>query len=296
MIKFAIGVVVLSVLSAHALDSLADYHGGDEISSFSDGEESSPTTSRVTDLSSGKTGRLVYPMQYEEFDGRGTLSVPEGSTGKVPAMIIVHGSGGLGYRERSWESFLRRHGFATMVIDYFGPRGVTKNSRFQPVPALDVMAALKILATHPQIDPQRIGAIGFSRGGNMVIKTANMDATWVGHTLAAHVALYAPCVTIALTSSGRSGAPILILIGSKDSYSDVRTCVAEVDMAKKQDNRDVNLKIYEGAYHGWDGDYSGIWYHPALKKSFEFREDAEVTKQSRQDVLEFLNMVLKPSG
>ncbi|HMX16934.1 MAG TPA: hypothetical protein PK375_11630 [Rhodocyclaceae bacterium] len=31
--------------------------------------------------------------------------------------------------------------------------------------------------------------------------------------------------------------------------------------------RDLTLRIYEGARHGWNGEYTGVWFHRALNTS-----------------------------
>ena len=252
-------------------------------------------TTRVTDLSKGQTGSIAYPSSFEEFALVGELLLPEGVVGKVPAMILVHGSGGRGYREQTWGAFFRGQGIATMAIDYFGPRGVTKHSSDQPSPAVDITDALKILATHPKIDAKRIGAMGYSRGAGMTINAAGLGANMGGgHTLAAHVALYPVCQRVSIGSGG-SGAPILILVGTKDSYTKPEYCQK---LAKDgiEAGRDVTVKVYEGAYHGWDGDYSGTWYHAAAKVMAEFQTSPAVTRQSRADVMKFLNRILKPGS
>jgi dienelactone hydrolase len=78
--------------------------------------------------------------------------------------------------------------------------GRTGTIAFEASPAADVagaLAALRLLATHPSIDPSRIGVIGFSRGGSAAINSAlepirhaiiNEDLRF-----AAHVALYPGC-------------------------------------------------------------------------------------------------------
>ena len=71
--------------------------------------------------------------------------------------------GGRGCSEQTWGAFLRGQGIATMAIDYFGPRGVIKNSSELSAPAIDIVDALKVIAFDPRIDAKRIGVMGYSR-------------------------------------------------------------------------------------------------------------------------------------
>ena len=51
---------------------------------------------------------------------------PDG-VGPFPAIVVVHSCGGINERSRYWtEEFLKR-GYVVLVIDSFGPRGVTTN-------------------------------------------------------------------------------------------------------------------------------------------------------------------------
>ncbi|MCH7936345.1 MAG: dienelactone hydrolase family protein [Proteobacteria bacterium] len=245
-----------------------------------------------TPLSGGDTGDVEYPNLMGDLELEGELELPDKMTGKVPAMIIAHGSAGIDDRENDWADFLRANGIASFVIDYFGPRGIDRYSSKQPMPTTDVILALKILSTHPKIDPDRIGVIGFSRGAHLAVHSANLDASWGGgHALAAHVGLYPICQRISVTEGG-SEAPILVLIGTKDSYTKPEYCERFAKNAKGE-GRDVKVIVYEGAYHGWDGSFSGSWYHAAARTQVEFQTDYEITKKSRKDVLEFLKGPLK---
>jgi len=55
----------------------------------------------------------------------------------------------------------------------------------------------------------------------------------------------------------------------------------------------VTLKVYEGAWHGWDGDYSGDFNHRALNRTYRLQPDAAVTAMSQADVMAFLQPLLK---
>ena len=55
----------------------------------------------------------------------------------------------------------------------------------------------------------------------------------------------------------------------------------------------ATLTVYEGAHHGWDGDYMGLWFHPALGRSYYMAPNQAVTERSRRDVLSFLQRVMK---
>jgi len=247
---------------------------------------------KKTPLSGGDTGDVEYPNIMGDVTLEGELELPEKISGKVPAMIIAHGSAGIDDRENDWAKFFRANGIASFVIDYFGPRGIDKHSSRQPTPTTDVTEALKILSTHPKIDPDRIGVIGFSRGAHLAVMSASLGASMGGgHAFAAHVGLYPVCQRISVGSGG-SEAPVLVLIGTKDSYTKPKYCHRFASNAKDA-GRDVKVIVYEGAYHAWDGSFSGSWYHAAAKTQVEFQTDYEITKKSRKDVLEFLKGPLK---
>jgi dienelactone hydrolase len=248
---------------------------------------------RVNDLRQGEVGWVTYPSSIERIDLRGELRLPGDSAAKLPAMVIVHGSGGLDQRNDNWAAFLRKEGFATFQFDYFGPRGVTSQSRVQPIPTFDAYDALRLLATHPRIDAARIGIIGFSRGGDLVLSAVSTPANLAGpHHFAAHVALYPACWLHRLNAPEGSGSPVLILSGTSDEIAPPLACEGLVDNGRAA-GRDATLITYEGAHHAWDSGYTGTRYQPSIGRSYSIVADSEITERSHKDVLAFLRRVMK---
>lgn len=240
---------------------------------------------KVTDLRNGNTGLLSYPSSVDNITLRGHLILPQNAAGRVPAMVVAHGSGGPGRREDEWSRFLAEHGIAAFRVDYFGPRNIHAQSKFQPVPHHDANDALSLLKTHPRIDPERIGIIGFSRGAAIALHAANTEG------FAAHVGLYPVCGAVGIYNRVAS-APALVLIGGRDELVPVFSCEVLVDSARRL-GRQVDLKVYPTAYHAWDGDYSGVFYHVAINRSYRMEPDREITQLSRNDVLRFLRNALR---
>jgi dienelactone hydrolase len=104
----------------------------------------------VAPLTDGRAGKI-------HFASRRRPAISAGS-----AMVIAHGSSGVDARETAWADRLTAPGMATFVVDSFTPRNVRETATDQgrlPTAAnvADALAALRLLATHPRIDPERIG-------------------------------------------------------------------------------------------------------------------------------------------
>ena len=226
----------------------------------------------VASLADGRTGRIEFasmtpsgPSELVRRTGTtttvgGTLVLPTGSAARMPAMVIAHGSGGiLAGREDAWASRLSNLGIATFVVDSFTPRGLSSTARDQSrlstmANLADALAALKLLATHPRIDPARIGVMGFSRGGQVALYSSlePLRHGVVGSDLsfAAHVALYPSC-SIPYRAQQVSRAPILMLLGGADDYTPAAACR---DYAAWFAAKGVPVQVvtYDGAHHDFD--------------------------------------------
>ncbi len=199
--------------------------------------------------------------------GQGTLYLPAqaSATTPVPAMVLLHGSGGLSPgREHRMGRWFSEHGVAAFVVDYYLPRGMGDESNYMlrvvSVTEFDALAdaygALRLLSRHPAIDPERIGVIGFSYGG-MAVRIA-MDER-VRRALApelpgfaAFVDVYGPCFQD-LDTPATNGAPLLTLRGTEDASNDLAACREREDELRALGVA-VEARVYEGAGHAWEVD------------------------------------------
>lgn len=104
----------------------------------------------------------------------GKLFLPPGARGALPVVIIVPGSLGVAPTHLTHAETLVEMGIGVFVLDPFGPRGVTSTVANQTqfsfaASAYDAAAAVKVLATRPEIDRGRIALQGHSRGGSAVL-------------------------------------------------------------------------------------------------------------------------------
>jgi dienelactone hydrolase len=234
----------------------------------------------VADLRDGSAGEIYFatitPFDFEVLlrgpeaaiptTGRGTLLLPETQGEEpVPAMVLLHGSGGITPgREMEYGRRLAERGIAAFVLEYYAPRGMTEETpymlRVLSVTEFDIIAdayaALKLLSTHPAIDPERIGVAGFSYGG-MAARFA-LDERFAQilapeHPgFALHVDYYGPCFQNLRTRSARS-APLLTLRGTEDRSNDLVACHArELELSSL--GVEVEAHVYEGAGHAWEAD------------------------------------------
>ena len=219
----------------------------------------------------------------------GQLLLPAGS-GKVPAMVIHHGSGGVSEaREHRYARELVGMGMAALVIDSFKPRGIsTTVSNQDAVSSLemtdDAFAALKALAGHPRIDAAKIGIVGFSKGGTVALlsaheRRAERAGLPSGLRFALHVPVYPACGSHYLRPK-TSGAPLYMLIGAADTYAGVAPCTEYAEKLRAEGAK-VEVKVYAGAPHGFDGDRA---YNVATGENWSrciFEEQADGTWKER---------------
>lgn len=232
----------------------------------------------ATTLSDGRSGQISFRVaagstnlwslvtgSYSASDIiSGDLRLPEGATGRVPAMVISHGSGGLAVLEYAWAQLFESMGVATFIIDHFSGRGYSSTYSNQSlinssvIPA-DSLMALRLLATHPRIDASRIGHIGFSKGGAAAMMSAyeRLRSAIVpeGTRFALHLPFY-PGGRV--RADQLTGAPMRVFMGDLDDYDSVASTRATVDYLRAAGG-DVELTVYAGAYHAFDASFPPVW-------------------------------------
>ena len=157
----------------------------------------SPSNLYIYDFASKKATRLTNSLnpeidaadlvnsqviRYKSFDGMeipAILYKPHQASpaGKVPALVLVHGGPGgqarTGYKAQV--QFLVNHGYAVLDVNNRGSSGYGKtfftadDRKHGREPLWDVVEAKKYLQGTGWVDPQRIGVMGGSYGGYMVL-------------------------------------------------------------------------------------------------------------------------------
>lgn len=237
----------------------------------------SSTPATVMDLIQANRPRPAATAQGELF-----LPPNAPKDAKSPAVVLVHGSGGIYPEEASfWAKLLNAQSIAAFVIDVFGPRGVKSTGEDQSqVPfaadTADAFAALGMLASHPQIDPKRIAVMGFSRGGITAVRSGVVPiikgAAPAGSRFAAHIALYSGGCAGSLSVTPKVGTfspePMLFVHGDADDYtymSDCRTYAQRIKAA----GTPTELVVLPGARHKFDMSNTKLITLPANSKTRE---------------------------
>lgn len=190
----------------------------------------------------------------------GELRIPRPGTDKLPAVILVHPSGGINAGVDRWAQELNSIGVAVFILDSFSGRGLVS---LPPDPSnesflgyiVDAYRALGMLAQHPRIDPNRIAVMGFSMGGLVAVYSSN-ERFWKSYgpanvQFAAHIGLYGCCDVVYRDDEKVTGKPIRLFHGTADDIELIEPCREYVSRLKKA-GADVTLAEYPGVHHGYD--------------------------------------------
>lgn len=200
------------------------------------------------------------------------------------AMLLLHGCGGpyeasgaLSARMRSYTALLQQQGWSVLVLDSLTTRGerelctqrlgtrkVTQANR-----RLDAWGGLAWLAQQPGVDAQRLGLLGWSHGGSTVLAAIEADRLSRrpdGVPLPAWAVAYYPGCMEVLQGGRRPAVPLLMQLGEADDWTPAQPCVQWANQVNSsRGNRSgpeadlsvaasVEVALYPGAYHGFDGD------------------------------------------
>lgn len=198
-----------------------------------------------------------------------TLRLPPGE-GRFPAVVILHGSGGVDGRGEQYARAFAAAGIASLEVDMWTARGVANRDGIARRPTLihampDAYGALRFLATHPRISADRVGAMGMSFGANLSVIVASDQVgkhyAQGGPDFRAVMPLYPVCWAFEpgergahLVDSAFPRIPLLLMIGDGDDYdgdggNSCRNLTLKGTPAARQR---AAIHIFPGATHGWE--------------------------------------------
>lgn len=134
------------------------------------------TTVHIDSATAKSCEEIVAGAEFPSVQLNARLFVLGGKA-RHPVVIIVPGSSGVRDSAIAHATALTSADIAAPVIDPFGARSVMSTVADQGqlsfvASSYDVLAAVKYLATLPEIDRAHIGALGYSCGGTAVLQAA----------------------------------------------------------------------------------------------------------------------------
>ena len=213
----------------------------------------------------------------------GQLRVAQGS-GKLPAVVLIHGSSGIGPNNEMWIRDLNAMGISTFSLDGFTGRGLTTVGADQAQLGrlnliVDAYRALDILAKHPRVDPQRIVLMGFSRGGQATLYASlkRFNETWntSGARFAAYIPFYPDCSTSYQDELDLAG-PVRVFHGTPDDYNPVAPCKAYIERLRTA-GQDVQLTEYPNGQHSFDNPIGSLT--PAVSRNSQTVRNCRIREE-----------------
>lgn len=186
------------------------------------------------------------------FPISGKLGVPDGA-GPFPALVLLHDCQGPQDFQDGWAETFRQAGYATLQVDSFAPRGISGTcedvlgegvSGLGGKRIMDAFGALFFLKQQPQIDPDRIGAVGWSRSSTTGAALRDGSRQFFGEGFRAVVSFYPNCKSVA---SAAFADPTLIVNAGRDDWTQPELCTS---LAETDDN--VGIVELPDALHGFD--------------------------------------------
>ena len=192
---------------------------------------------------------VTFPS--EPAGGGGFLATPT-TPGKHPALLVIQEWWGVDNWIRQQTERFAKQGYVALAVDlYRGKMATTQEQAHELMRGLphdralaDLAAGFKYLASRSDVDPSRIGVIGWCMGGGYAL-----DFTVAEPRLAASVINYGHLMVDPKTIASIK-PPILGNFGANDMGippADVKA----FDAALKKSGKSPDIKIYEGAGHAF---------------------------------------------
>ncbi len=230
---------------------------------------------------------VTKTVEYRQDDTvlQGFLAYNEAIPSQQPGVLVVHEWWGLNDFAKQKASELAGLGYTALAADIYGNGQTTTDPKeaarlageMRGNPKLlraRARAGLQALAASPQVDPQRLAAIGFCFGGTTVLELAYSGADLVGV-----VSFHGGLSRAQPDDLKRIKARVLVLHGADDPH------VAEADIrafeqAMRQAEADWQMVFFGGAVHGFtnpatgSNKASGVAYDArAAQRSWRYMQD-----------------------
>lgn len=238
-------------------------------------------------------------IPYKAPDGttlQGYYAYDDSIKGKRPGIVVVHEWWGLNDYAQRRARELAQLGYAALAIDMYGEGKSTTHAK----DAQEMMqmassssetsmgrakAGLELLKAQPQVDPERLAAIGYCYGGKVVL-----DMARAGMDLDGVVSFHGMLTTDTPAKKGEVKARVLVLNGGADSF----TSTADIEKFKQEMDAagvDYQIVTYPGAKHGFTNPDADKL---AQENHIDIGYNAKADKKSWKKMQQFLHRIFSP--
>ena len=165
----------------------------------------------------------TIPYQSEGMNLNGYLAYDDAKPEKLPGVLVIHDWWGLNDSVRKRVDQLASMGYVAFALDLYGKgkttTDMTKATRMLRMVQMNgyrwrqrALAGLEVLRGLPQVDPQRIGAIGYGWGGATLYQLVSKGEDIKG------AVLFGSFLPPPTDQAARVKAKILVLQGAADPY------------------------------------------------------------------------------
>jgi len=221
-------------------------------------EENASEETTETPAATAEVNVMGEAVSYSADDVtmNGYLAADANSTSKKPGILVVHEWWGHNDYSRQRADMLAELGYVALAVDMYGDGKVAAHPEEAGQFSSMVMgnldgakarfdAALETLKNHPNVDPEKIGAIGYCFGGSVVLSMAN-----AGYDLDAVASFHGGLGLPIMPEPGSVKAIVLVANGADDGFipeQQINDYKAAMDAA----GADYKFINYEGAVHSF---------------------------------------------
>ena len=224
--------------------------------STSNEERTSEETAETT--ATAEVNIVGKPIAYsaDTLTMNGYLAEDVNNNSKKPGILVVHEWWGHNEYAQERAAMLAGLGYVALAVDMYGDGKVAAHPQEAGAFAGMVMgnfdgakarfeAALETLKNHPNVDPEKIGAIGYCFGGSVVLSMAN-----AGYDLDAVASFHGGLTLPVMPEPGSVKGKVLVANGADDTFipeQQINDYKAAMDAA----GADYKFINYEGAVHSF---------------------------------------------
>jgi carboxymethylenebutenolidase len=197
-----------------------------------------------------KTETVSYPSGDETVQGY--LAQPT-SAGRHPAVIVIHEWWGLNDWVKEQADKFAEQGYVALAVDLYRGKVVTDSEQAHELSrglpqdrgVRDLIAAFNYLASRPDVDPAKIGDVGWCMGGTYSIQLAVHEPQLAG------CAVNYGSLPTDPTDIQQIKAPVLGNFGALDRGI-TPDSVHAFEKAMQAAGKTIDAKIYDGAGHAFE--------------------------------------------